>query len=255
MDGCDQGPNSDISIQRRAWMPAWPACALIAGLARFFFGPKESRRAELPAGVQEITVTVKGSGCVGVPVAGGTLRSLQCDRGGSLGAARVARPARAVRTPRHISAPSNPMAWPLAPTWGPAPTPHSSPSSGTRRTATKRMGHSSITVTLDRYGHLFPSLGRELAAGLDVRLPRSMERRMALGPVARSDHEVDDHSTGFSYHEEAVLIIGATTHLPRHTDHRHFYMPFGLRSGLGGVGERRPRPAVRFSGQGDVLGL
>lgn len=100
-----------------------------------------------------------------------------------------------------------------------------------------------------------PSLGRELAAGLDVRLPRSMERRMALGPVARSDHEVDDHSTGFSYHEEAVLIIGATTHLPRHTDHRHFYMPFGLRSGLGGVGERRPRPAVRFSGQGDVLGL
>ncbi|HET6875275.1 MAG TPA: cupredoxin domain-containing protein, partial [Acidimicrobiales bacterium] len=36
------------------------AAALIAGLARFFFGPKQSHRAELRAGVQEITVTVKG---------------------------------------------------------------------------------------------------------------------------------------------------------------------------------------------------
>jgi integrase len=32
----------------------------------------------------------------------------------------------------------------------------------------ERMGHSSITVTLDRYGHLFPSLGQEIANGLDA---------------------------------------------------------------------------------------
>ena len=29
------------------------------------------------------------------------------------------------------------------------------------------MGHSSITVTLDRYGHLFPSLGLAVADGLE----------------------------------------------------------------------------------------
>lgn len=30
-----------------------------------------------------------------------------------------------------------------------------------------RLGHSSITTTLDRYGHLMPSLGRQLAVNLD----------------------------------------------------------------------------------------
>ena len=32
----------------------------------------------------------------------------------------------------------------------------------------ERMGHSSITVTLDRYGHLFPSLGVAVADGLEA---------------------------------------------------------------------------------------
>ena len=31
----------------------------------------------------------------------------------------------------------------------------------------EKLGHSSITVTLDRYGHLFPSLGEALTAGLE----------------------------------------------------------------------------------------
>lgn len=43
----------------------------------------------------------------------------------------------------------------------------------------ERMGHSSITVTLDRYGHLFPSLGKDLAAGLDQELRASMSRSAA----------------------------------------------------------------------------
>jgi len=30
-----------------------------------------------------------------------------------------------------------------------------------------RLGHSSITTTLDRYGHLMPSLGHQLAVNLD----------------------------------------------------------------------------------------
>ncbi len=32
----------------------------------------------------------------------------------------------------------------------------------------ERMGHSSITVTLDRYGHLMPGIGDEIAYGLDA---------------------------------------------------------------------------------------
>jgi integrase len=31
-----------------------------------------------------------------------------------------------------------------------------------------RLGHSSITVTLDRYGHLFPALDDALTDGLDA---------------------------------------------------------------------------------------
>src|SRR3954465_11882553 len=32
----------------------------------------------------------------------------------------------------------------------------------------ERMGHSSIQVTLDRYGHLFPGLDERIAEGLDA---------------------------------------------------------------------------------------
>ena len=43
----------------------------------------------------------------------------------------------------------------------------------------ERLGHSSITVTLDRYGHLFPSLDEALTAGLEDL------RQRALADVAR----------------------------------------------------------------------
>ena len=33
-----------------------------------------------------------------------------------------------------------------------------------------RLGHSSVTVTLDRYGHLFPSMEEALAEVLEVSL-------------------------------------------------------------------------------------
>jgi integrase len=36
------------------------------------------------------------------------------------------------------------------------------------KTIQERMGHASITVTLDRYGHLFPALGRQVADELDT---------------------------------------------------------------------------------------
>jgi len=38
------------------------------------------------------------------------------------------------------------------------------------KTIQARMGHSSITVTLDRYGHLFPELDESLASAFDARL-------------------------------------------------------------------------------------
>lgn len=49
------------------------------------------------------------------------------------------------------------------------------------------MGHASITITLDRYGHLFPALGRQVADGLDMvyryaLLAPPAARPIALGP-------------------------------------------------------------------------
>ena len=43
-----------------------------------------------------------------------------------------------------------------------------------------RMGHSSINVTLDRYGHLFPELDEAIATAFDARLEESRLRRAAL---------------------------------------------------------------------------
>ncbi len=40
-----------------------------------------------------------------------------------------------------------------------------------------RMGHSSINVTLDRYGHLFPELDEAIAAGFGGRLAAALEQR------------------------------------------------------------------------------
>src|SRR5487761_1229574 len=49
----------------------------------------------------------------------------------------------------------------------------------------ERMGHASITVTLDRYGHLFPALGRQVADGLDQVYRESMTAPPAPSPIAR----------------------------------------------------------------------
>jgi len=45
-----------------------------------------------------------------------------------------------------------------------------------------RMGHSSINVTLDRYGHLFPQLDEAIAAGFGKRLveARRLQREGAI---------------------------------------------------------------------------
>jgi integrase len=45
------------------------------------------------------------------------------------------------------------------------------------------LGHSSITVTLDRYGHLFPSIAEALAEGLDATYRAAMAERRQLATV------------------------------------------------------------------------
>lgn len=42
------------------------------------------------------------------------------------------------------------------------------------KTIQARMGHSSVQVTLDRYGHLFPELDANIAEGLDVTFRASL---------------------------------------------------------------------------------
>jgi hypothetical protein len=42
----------------------------------------------------------------------------------------------------------------------------------------ERLGHSSIQVTLDRYGHLFPSLDETLTDGLEATYRSSLEARV-----------------------------------------------------------------------------
>jgi hypothetical protein len=43
----------------------------------------------------------------------------------------------------------------------------------------ERLGHSSIQVTLDRYGHLFPSLDETLTDGLEATYQASLSARAA----------------------------------------------------------------------------
>lgn len=47
-----------------------------------------------------------------------------------------------------------------------------------------RLGHSSITITLDRYGHLFPSVEEALAEALDVAFAASRVANEAPSNVA-----------------------------------------------------------------------
>lgn len=46
----------------------------------------------------------------------------------------------------------------------------------------ERLGHSSIQVTLDRYGHLLPSLDEALTEGLESTYRASVETRRAAAP-------------------------------------------------------------------------
>ena len=66
-------------------------------------------------------------------------------------------------------------------------------------TIKERLGHSSITTTMDRYGHLLPSLDEAVADGLDAVLRESetARRRHVEGSgVAVQEAEVSGQSIG-----------------------------------------------------------
>jgi integrase len=52
------------------------------------------------------------------------------------------------------------------------------------KTIQERMGHASVTITLDRYGHLFPALGRQVADGLDTVYEESLRAPLPARPSA-----------------------------------------------------------------------
>ncbi len=51
----------------------------------------------------------------------------------------------------------------------------------------ERLGHSSITVTLDTYGHLMPGMGDALAGALDALITKSIGHE--LGTTKKSNNE------------------------------------------------------------------
>ena len=53
------------------------------------------------------------------------------------------------------------------------------------------MGHSSVQVTLDRYGHLFPELDADIAEGLD----KAFRASLVLRPGGLSDTPEDTTRT------------------------------------------------------------
>lgn len=61
-----------------------------------------------------------------------------------------------------------------------------------------RLGHSSIAVTLDRYGHLLPSIEEGIAAGLDESFRRALETATRTAEVAplRPRRKAQGHGEG-----------------------------------------------------------
>ena len=58
------------------------------------------------------------------------------------------------------------------------------------------MGHASITITLDRYGHLFPALGRQVAEGLD-RVYSGVDSRSPPAVPSCADSQAEQVEPGY----------------------------------------------------------
>jgi hypothetical protein len=61
-----------------------------------------------------------------------------------------------------------------------------------RRVVSELIGHASVAITLDRYGHLFPAALDDAAAAFAAYLERADSQtriRQAAGPISRSDRD------------------------------------------------------------------
>ena len=58
----------------------------------------------------------------------------------------------------------------------------------------ERMGHASVSVTLDRYGHLLPSLGERIADGLDSAFRSADQNATVVAPVAEIGRRPESRS-------------------------------------------------------------
>ncbi len=76
----------------------------------------------------------------------------------------------------------------------------------------ERMGHGSVTVTLDRYGHLYEGLDGQIADGLDDVLRSSRGLTAAWGPSegpvsASEKDESPGQDGGASWNRTSDLIL------------------------------------------------
>ena len=60
------------------------------------------------------------------------------------------------------------------------------------------MGHASITITLDRYGHLFPGAESEAAALLDAFIDEALKRPVGKSWGSRVPRQADSDGLGRS---------------------------------------------------------
>ncbi len=73
----------------------------------------------------------------------------------------------------------------------------------------ERMGYGSVTVTLDRYGHLYEGLDGQIAASLDdvLRDPRGLAAAWERSEGLPSSSEGAGHSSGASKNRTCDLIL------------------------------------------------
>lgn len=58
------------------------------------------------------------------------------------------------------------------------------------KVVTERLGHSSITITLDRYSHLFPTMQHEAAEKLDDLLKAADKSLVPVQSIVYSSEEI-----------------------------------------------------------------
>ena len=92
-----------------------------------------------------------------------------------------------------------------------------------------RMGHSSVQVTLDRYGHLFPELDAEIAEGLD----RTYRASLTVLDGGRSDPAQDTARTQRTRKSHKITDFGGHSAVMEDTPKTGSDQDFSLEAATG----------------------